>query len=280
MRVAAVQCTAGQDRDDNLRRAGHLVDRAADVGAELVVLPELFSLLGPRDVMLAGAEDLEGPTVQWAADRARRHRCWLLAGTIAERVDDAQPGAGDRYYNTACLVGPDGNLAATYRKVHLFDNDVDGAAFRESASVAAGDEIVTTPLQTPTWSVRLGMATCYDLRFPELFRLLAIQGAQVVALPSAFTAVTGRAHWETLVRARAIENQSFVVAADQWGHTGASMECHGHSMIVGPWGEVMAEAPDGEGVIVADLTADTVAEVRTRLPSLHNRRPGVYRWPM
>jgi predicted amidohydrolase len=264
--------TATPDRDANLKRADDLVVRAAESGAGFVVLPELFSLLGPAAVMREGAEALDGPTMQWATDAAKREGIWLLAGSITERV----PGL-DRSYNTACLIDPDGNLVVTYRKIHLFDNDVAGAAFHESETVAPGDECVTTSIAVDGETVALGLATCYDLRFPELFRVLALAGAEVVVLPSAFTAVTGAAHWEPLVRARAIENQVFVIAAGQWGRTGTGIECYGHSMVVDPWGVVVATQESDDGVVLADVDLARLVEVRARLPSLANRRPAAYR---
>jgi predicted amidohydrolase len=276
LRVAAVQCTAGPDRAANLAAADPLVVDAADA-ADLVVLPELFSLLGPREVMQAGAEPLDGPTVGWARERARAGDAWILAGSITERCGPDEEG---RSYNTAVLVDPRGSVVAAYRKIHLFDNDVVGAAFRESATVAPGDDIVVADLDLDDGRVRVGLATCYDLRFPEQFRILALRGAQVVLVPAAFTAVTGVAHWEVLLRARAIENQCFVVAAGQWGRTGAGIECYGHSMIVDPWGEVVASLPTGDGIVTATLDMGRVGEVRAQLPSLANRRPAAYRWDL
>lgn len=274
IRVAAVQCTAGPDRAANLAVASALVDEALAAGADLVVLPELFSLLGPAEVLRAGRETLAGPTVVWAAEQARRGAIWLLAGSITEGGDDP---AG-RAFNTAVLVDPTGRVAATYRKIHLFDNEVVGAAFRESATVAPGDEVVVADVVLDDVAVRVGLATCYDLRFPELFRILALRGAEVILVPAAFTAVTGLAHWEVLLRARAIENQCFVVAAGQWGRTGAGIECHGHSMVIDPWGEVLACRPTGDGIVSAVLDLERLAEVRSQLPSLANRRPETYRW--
>jgi len=264
--------TATPDRGANLARADALVREAAAAGAELVVLPELFSLLGPAPVMRAGAEAIDGPTISWAAGAAARAGVWLLAGSITERADGL-----DRAYNTACLLDPSGEVVARYRKIHLFDNEVQGAAFRESDTVAPGEVAVAATVVVGDVATVVGLATCYDLRFPELFRVLALTGAEVVLLPSAFTAVTGAAHWEPLVRARAIENQVFVVAAGQWGRTGTGIECHGHSMVVDPWGVVLASRDSGDGVVVADLDRDRLAEVRAQLPSLANRRPAAYR---
>lgn len=274
IRAAALQTTATPDRDTNLERATALVSAAVRDGAELVVLPELWNVFGDADVLRAGAEPLDGPTGAWASHTAREHGVWLLAGSIAERV-----AGSPLIHNTSCLYGPDGARAATYRKIHLFDNDVPGAAYVESAVVAPGSEIVSAPACGTT----LGMAVCYDLRFPELFRILALRGATIVTLPSWFTAVTGRAHWEPLLRARAIENASFVVAADQVATLAPGVEAYGHSMIVDPWGEVLAvvgadDDPAGTFAI-ADLDLSRLAAVRTRLPSLANRRPATYVWP-
>lgn len=273
-RAAAVQTTATADRDRNVEVATALVGAAVGDGAELVVLPELWNVFGSPDVLREGAETLDGPTSGWAADTARHHGIWLLAGSIAESV----PGS-PLLHNTSCLYGPDGARLASYRKIHLFDNDVPGAAYEESATMAPGAEIVTAPACGAT----VGLAICYDLRFPELFRILALKGATVITLPSWFTAVTGRAHWEPLVRARAIENASFLVAADQVGTlaagTDGAVQAYGHSMIVDPWGTVVAVAADGEGYVCADLDLDSVGEARRRLPVLANRRPAAYDWP-
>ncbi len=270
MRVAAVQLTSTTDRDANLAAAGALVERAATQGAELVVLPELFNLLGSREELRAGAEPLDGPTITWAAELALAHGLWLVAGSIAERR-----GSG-RIANTSCLLGPDGAVRATYRKVHLFDNDVPGAAYRESDTFVAGDRLVVSDAPP----VPVGMATCFDLRFPEHIRALALDGARIVVLPAAFTATTGAAHWEVLVRARAIEDQVFVIAADQVGASSPSLRWHGRSMIVDPWGDVLAEAvADEPTVLVADLDLARQDAVRAQLPSLAARRPEVYGAP-
>lgn len=276
MRVAAVQMTATSDKDRNLQVADGLVGRAAQEGARLVVLPELFNLLGPADAMRAGAEPLDGPTLTWARQRAAELEVALLAGSFTEAIPDSE-----LTHNTSCLVDPGGELVATYRKIHLFDNEVPGAAYHESATVAPGDEVVTAPVTGPEGdALTVGLSTCYDLRFPELYRILALRGADIVVLPSAFTFTTGADHWEPLLRTRAIENQVFVVAPDQCGRTGAGITCWGHSMIVDPWGTPLASAPAaGEQVVIADLDLGGRAEIRRRLPSLANRRPTAYRWP-
>lgn len=270
MRVAALQMHCSADRSDSFDRAAALVAEAAQQGAELVVLPELFSSLGRNSDMRAAAETLDGPTVAWAASLAREHNCSILAGSFVE-------SGGDQLFNTSCLLDAAGTLVAHYRKVHLFDVDVEGAISRESDTFSAGDDAVVATLTDGT---RLGLTICYDLRFPELFRIEALRGAQLIAAPSAFTAATGADHWELLVRARALENQVAVIAAAQWGTSPDGVERHGHALIVDAWGTVLAEAPgEGDAVIVADIDLGAIAQLRKRLPSLANRRPNAYRWP-
>ena len=276
VRAAVAQLTSGPDRDANLAVAADLVARAAGDGAELVVLPELLPALGPGAVLRAAVEPFDGPTLAWARDLAGAHGLWLVAGSfLAEAPDDP----GGRAHNTSCLLAPDGSLAATYRKVHLFDVDVPGATFRESTTMAPGEDVVVAEAGALT----LGMDVCYDLRFPEVFRIQALRGATALVLPSAFTAATGPPHWEVLLRARAIEDQCFVLAAAQVGTTPPDLRWHGHAMIVDPWGRILAEAPGPEDptptVVVADLDLDEQARIRTRLPSLANRRPSAYTWP-
>jgi len=270
VRVAAVQLTSTPDRARNLAIAGELIDGAADAGAALIGLPELFNGWGSAAQLRDGAEPLDGPTITWARERARCHQVWLLAGSIVERVDGSE-----RHRNTSCLVAPDGSLAAVYRKIHLFDVDVEGFTYQESATVVPGDEIVVVEAGPLT----IGMSVCYDLRFPEQFRIMALRGATIVTLPSAFTATTGKDHWEPLIRARAIENQVFVIAPDQRGASTERLQWHGRSMIVDPWGVILAQAADTDCFITADLDLDAQRDIRKRLPSLANRRPGSYVWP-
>jgi predicted amidohydrolase len=271
MRAAAIQLNSTADKDRNRATAERLVRAAAADGAELVVLPEKWSILGDPDALRAGGEPLDGPTLAAAAGWARELGIHLVAGSIAERLED-----GDRLANTSVLFGPDGERIAVYRKIHMFDVDVGGIAYRESATEDAGEEIVTAPVG----EAELGLAICYDVRFPELMRILAIRGAQVITLPSAFTRPTGSAHWEILVRARAIENQLFVVASGQIGVAPPHYDSWGHSMIVDPWGRVLAEAPDDECFVAADLDFAEQERIRESLPALANRRPGVYEWPV
>ena len=266
-----MQLTATPDKARNLETADRLVRRAASDGARLVVLPEKWSVLGHGEDLRAGAEPLDGPAVAWAREAARELGIDLVAGSVSERVEGEE-----KLRNTSLHIGPGGEIEATYRKVHMFDVEVDGTVYRESAHEEPGDEVV---LSATAGGVELGLTVCYDVRFPELYRILAIRGARIVTVPAAFTLPTTRDHWEVLVRARAIENQSFVIAANQVGQHAKGLRSGGRSLIVDPWGLVLAQAADAETVITADLDLDAQAAIRTRLPSLANRRPAAYRWP-
>ncbi len=274
MRAGAVQLNSTADKAGNLEVAEGLVRAAARDGAGLVVLPEKWNLLGGAEEILEGAEPLDGPTITAARAWARELGIHLVAGSIAER-----PADGGRPFNTSTLIGPDGELEALYRKIHMFDVDLDGVPYRESEQEQAGAEAVTASLVGGLEGLTIGMTICYDLRFPELFRILAVRGATLTTVPSAFTVKTGRDHWEVLVRARAIENQVFVVAPDQVGRAGPHYHSYGRSMIVDPWGVVLAQASDRPGAIVAELDFDAQDRVRATLPSLANRRPETYSWP-
>jgi len=271
MRAAAVQLTSTPDRDRNLATADRLTREAAAAGAELVVLPEKWSVLGAPEDIVAGAEPFDGPALRWAAATARELGIDLVAGSIAERVAGADRGA-----NTSVHFGPDGEEKAVYRKVHMFDVEVGGTTYRESENEAPGEELVVTETAQ---GVELGMSICYDLRFPELYRILAVRGARILLVPAAFTLATTREHWEVLLRARAIEDQAFVIAANQVGEHAKGFRSGGRSMIVDPWGVVLATAPDGPGFITADLDLSAQERVRHSLPSLANRQPDAYRWP-
>ena len=258
---------ATSDKEANLRRAEHLVTRAAAEGASFVALPELFSWRGPAREEKAAAEALDGPTVRRLGELARRHGITLLGGSILESI----PGE-ERVHNTSVLLGPDGNLLARYRKIHLFDVTLRGArSLQESRTRKPGDEVVVAPSPVAT----VGMAVCYDLRFPVLFRRLALDGAEIVTLPSAFLEKTGKAHWEVLLRARAIENGVFLIAPDQCGTGADGMRCHGHSMVVDPWGEILAEAGEAEELVLADVDLGRIAELRAQIPTLEHRRLGL-----
>ena len=274
IRAAAIQLNATGDKPRNIERAEQLVREAAADGAQLVALPEKWNVLGDADTLREGAEPLDGSTLSVAASWASELEIHLLAGSIAERVDGLRTLS-----NTSVLIGPDGELCARYRKIHMFDVDVGGVAYRESEAEEPGDEIVAAPAGGEIAGITLGMTVCYDLRFPELYRILAIRGANVLTVPSAFTFETGKDHWEVLLRARAIENQAFVLAPNQVGDAPPHYRSYGHSIIVDPWGAVLAEANGGECYVAATLDLDAVDRVRTTLPSLANRRPGAYRWP-
>ncbi len=269
MRAAAIQMNTTGDKQRNLATADRLVRAAAADGATLVVLPEKFNVIGTHEQLVDGAEALDGPTLTWARSLARELSIDLVAGSIAERR-----AGHEKLANTSVHIGADGIDRAAYRKIHMFDVVVGGREYRESESEEPGDEIVASD----AGGVSLGLTVCYDLRFPELFRILAVRGARVLTVPSAFTAVTGAAHWDTLVRARAIENQAFVVAADQVGVHPGGNESYGGSQIVDPWGDVLARVDAGEGFAAADIDLGRQDEVRATLPSLANRVPAAYRW--
>jgi predicted amidohydrolase len=266
--VALVQLDATDDPIANIARAAALVEEAASGGARLIVLPEYLQYRGGDDGFRASARPIPGEFSDALADVARRRAAWLLAGSLAEASHDRR-----RPYNTSVLFSPDGRIAATYRKIHLFDVAVDsGPADTESARVSAGTEAVVADVD----GVRLGLSICYDLRFPELYRTLALAGAEVLAVPANFTERTGRDHWEVLLRARAIENGAWVLAPGQSGGP-AGQPAFGRSMVIDPWGTVVAQAADGVGIVHAVVDTERVAATRRQIPSLANRRPEAYR---
>ena len=268
MRAAAVQLNSTNDKARNLEAAERLVRAAAADGAELVALPEKWNLLGGGEELLAGAEPLDGPTLSAARGWARELGIHLLAGSISERGDE-------KAFNTSVLIGRDGEDLAVYRKIHMFDVEAGGVSYRESEHEEPGAEIVTAPLG----DLIVGLSVCYDLRFPELYRILAVRGARLLTVPSAFTLATGRDHWEVLLRARAIENQAFVIAPNQVGEAPPRFSSYGRSAIVDPWGVMLATAPDEECFAAADLDLSAQERIRHTLPSLANRRPAAYVWP-
>jgi predicted amidohydrolase len=272
VRAAAVQLQSTEDKDRNLADADRLTRAAAADGAELVVLPERLDIRGTAADYAAGAESLDGRAVTWARDTARDLGIDIVAGSVAERREGR-----DRVANTSVHAGPDGELKAVYRKIHMFDVEVGGVEYRESEHSEPADEIVVSETAQ---GLGLGLTICYDLRFPELYRILALRGARIITIPAAFTRVTGEAHWEILVRARAIENQVFVIAPGQGRMPGPERDSYGNSMIVDPWGEVLARA-GGEGAcfVAADLDLARQEEIREKLPSLANRVAAAYRWP-
>jgi predicted amidohydrolase len=280
LRVALVQLAADRDVAANVDRAVALVRRAAVRRPGLIALPEVFHYRGPAAGFRESASTVPGPVTEPFAKLAREVAAWILLGSLAERSDDPL-----RPYNTSVLLSPDGEVAATYRKIHLFDVAIEnGPSDRESARITPGAETVVATLAGAVSSadrgdepapgpasrggedVRLGMSVCFDLRFPELYRDLVAAGAQIIAVPANFTEATGRDHWEVLLRARAIENGAFVIAPAQCG-VGGSVAAHGRSMVVDPWGLVLAQAPDGPGIVVADMDLNRVAAVRRQLPT-------------
>jgi predicted amidohydrolase len=264
--AAVLQLQSTSDEAENFAQAQALTARAAAAGARLVVTPENTNYLGPHEEKVRRAEPLDGGTVDRFAALARRHSIHFLLGSYNERAPDER-----RCFNTSVLFAPDGAIVAVYRKIHLFDVDVPGGVrFAESQTVCPGEEIVLA--ETPL--AKLGMTICYDLRFGELYRALRRRGAEVIAVPSAFTLTTGRDHWEPLLRARAIETQSYVLAAAQWGrHDDAGLkESYGHAMIVDPWGLVVAMAADGPGLALAEIDLERVAAVRRAIPVEEHRR--------
>jgi deaminated glutathione amidase len=262
--AAAVQMSACSDKVANLHEAGRWVRAAAGQGARLVVLPEVFIWRGHKSDENKFAEPIPGPTSQELARLARELGIYLLGGSILEVIPNNK-----KVYNTSLLFGPKGELLASYRKIHLFDVDLaQGVSLRESATRAFGSSIVVAETEL----CRMGLTVCYDLRFPELYRGLVTGGAQLIFVPSAFTAYTGQAHWEPLLRARAIENQVYIIAPDQFGKSPQSFETHGHSMIVDPWGKILGELAAGPGIVVAEIDLNYLTRVRAELPALTHRK--------
>jgi predicted amidohydrolase len=270
LRAACVQFNASPSKAENLERMEPLVARAAATGADLVLLPEKWNGLGSHEILLDVAESLEGgETVEAMSGWARTHGITLVGGSIAERRDGRE-----KLSNTSVVFDPEGEIAAVYRKIHMFDVEVGGVVYRESASEEPGEG----PMSCEVEGWRLGLTVCYDLRFPELYRILAVEGAEAVTVPAAFTLFTGKDHWELLLRARAVENQCYVLAANQWGVVEGKAS-YGRSSIVDPWGVVLAQAPDEDGVIAAELDRAHLERIRASLPSLANRQPAAYTWP-
>ena len=273
IRIACVQLTSAADKAANLEQAEGLVARAASTGADVVVLPEKWNAIGSADDLHAAAETLEdGESVEAMAEWARRHSITLVGGSITERRERRE-----KLSNTSVVFDPEGEIVAVYRKIHLFDVDVGGHSYRESEAEEPGEEPVVAEVEG--WPI--GLSVCYDVRFPELYRILALEGALLLTVPAHFTLHTGRDHWHVLLRARAIENQCYVAAAAQVGETRPGVPpSYGRSVIVDPWGVVVAQAPDEPTVISAELDRSRVEEIRRNLPALAHRRQDAYRWPI
>jgi deaminated glutathione amidase len=267
--AAAIQMSSTPHKQENLDAAERLMRSAVSSGADLVALPELWSCHGLEEVYKENAEPVPGPTTEFLGALARELSVYLLGGSILER----DPSSTNTY-NTSTFFGPDGKMSAVYRKIHLFDVKAPDREYLESRTIAAGTEIVTAKAGAAT----IGLSVCYDVRFPELYRLLALRGAGIFVVPSAFTLQTGKDHWELLLRARAVENQVYVVAPAQWGRKADGRWTYGRSIIVDPWGTVLAQCPDRDGHALATLDLDYLDRFREEFPALGNRRPEAYDW--
>jgi deaminated glutathione amidase len=271
IRVACLQLTSRDDKAANLEKTERLVAKAAASGADVVLLPEKWNAIGGVEVLRDAAESIDGgESVEAMRGWASQHGITLVGGSITERREGRE-----KLSNTSLVFDPDGELVALYRKIHMFDVDVGGHRYRESEAEEPGEEPVVARLEG--WPI--GLTVCYDLRFPELYRILALEGAELVTVPAHFTLYTGKDHWHTLLRARAIENQNYVAAAAQIGETLPGKLSYGRSLIADPWGTIVAQAPDEETVISAELDRERLLEVRRNLPSLANRQADAYRWP-
>ena len=271
IRVACVQITSGREKALNLEKAEKLVAQAAATGADIVALPEKWNAIGPPDVLHDSAETIEGgESIEAMRGWAKTHGVTLVGGSITERREGRE-----KLSNTSLVFDPEGELVATYRKIHLFDVEVGGLTYRESEAEEHGDEPVVAEVEG--WPV--GLTICFDVRFPELYRVLALEGALLAMVPAHFTLYTGKDHWHLLLRARAVENGFYVAAPAQVGETGIGRPSYGRSLIADPWGTVLAQAHDEETVISAELDRAWLEEVRRRIPSLSARRPEAYRWP-
>ncbi|HEX2738819.1 MAG TPA: carbon-nitrogen hydrolase family protein [Rubrobacter sp.] len=267
--VAAIQMSSTPDKDENLETAERLIRAASSSGAGLVALPELWICHGLEKVYRENAEPIPGPTTDFLGGLARELGLYLLGGSILETDPRST-----KLHNTSTFFGPDGEMSAVYRKLHLFDVKAPDREYLESETIGPGTEIVTAK----AGAAKLGLSVCYDIRFPELYRLLALRGAEVFAVPAAFTLQTGKDHWELLLRARAVENQAFVIAPAQWGQKADGRWTYGRSMVVDPWSTVLATCPDRDGYALATLDLDYLDRFREEFPALKNRRPESYAW--
>ena len=267
--VALLQIDTQQDKVANLKKIGEYIDEAVKRGAQFITMPEMCTYIGDNPGAIANGEAVPGPTTDFMAAKAKEHRVWLHGGSIYESV----PGE-TRLYNTSVVYSPVGEIVATYNKIHLYDVDVkDGISYKESDSIKPGERIV----DFDTDYCKMGMAICYDIRFCELYKILALRGAKVIFNPAEFALYTGKDHWETLIRARAIENQCYMICADQIG-VKPSMHTYGRSLVVDPWGNTIAKASDKECIVMAEIDIDYVDQLREQVPSLTNRRPQTYQW--
>ncbi len=268
-KIGVVQLDTQDDRASNLDKAERFIDAAASNGAKMVALPENISYIGPKDGAFANAETVPGPLTEFFSRKAREHKIWLNCGSFGEKI----PGE-TKLYNTSLLFNPAGDIVGRYEKIHLYDVDIkNGPSTRESDTKKAGNRIVVCD----TEFCKVGLSICYDMRFPELYRIMALQGAKIMFVPANYTLFTGKDHWEVILRTRAIENQCYIVAPGQIGKKPA-FQSYGRSMIINPWGTVLCTAEDRECVIYAEIDPDYVDSIRAQLPSLPNRQPEAYKW--
>jgi predicted amidohydrolase len=265
--AAAIQMSSTPNKGENLDTAERLIRSAGSLGADLIALPELWNCHGLEDVYKENAEPVPGPTTEFLGGLAQELGVYLIGGSILEGAPQST-----KLHNTSTFFGPDGRMSAVYRKIHLFDVKAPDREYLESRTIAAGKEIVTAKAGAAT----IGLSVCYDVRFPELYRLLALRGAEVFAVPAAFTLQTGKDHWEILLRARAVENQAYVIAPAQWGKKADGRWTYGRSIIVDPWGTVLSQSPDRDGYALATLDLDYLDSFREEFPALKNRRPEAY----
>lgn len=277
--AAAIQMVSGPDIERNLSRAQVLIENAVAQKANLIVLPETFVCFSTRQQLSLAKEELdennEGRVHQFLSQQAAKHHIWLVGGTIPEfPVELKNKPEIPQPFTTSCVYGPDGLRVASYNKIHLFDVDVGDAqgSYRESDTYSAGNDVVTTDVSLGEGRLTLGLSVCYDLRFPEFYRLLALNGADIISVPAAFTKKTGDAHWQLLLRARAVENQCFLIGANQGGQHGPKRQTSGGSCIISPWGDILAEVPYGEGVAVAELDLDLRQSLQKQMPVFEHRR--------
>ena len=269
LRTAVIQLNSRNHVAENMSIVEQSLNHAAAMGAQFVALPEYWTYLGPYTGFEDAAQTLTGPAITLLQEKARQHKMIVHGGSIVEK----HPTLTGKFYNTSVLINRDGDIVAKYHKIHLFDVDLaNGEKHYESERILAGDSVVTAEID----GITFGLTVCYDLRFPELFRSLALQNAQILLVPAGFTLHTGRDHWEVLLRARAIENACYVVAPAQIGRYQADRECFGRSMVIDPWGLVLAQAQDGPTVIVTDVDLSQIERVRAQIPSLQHRRPDIY----
>lgn len=268
MLVAVIQMNTQDNKEINVSKALNFIDEAATLGTKFVVIPEMFNFLGSDKGKFLNAEIIPGETSEKLSKKAKEKNIYLCGGSIMEKSE-----LPDKLYNTSLLFNPRGEIIGKYRKIHLYDIDIEGLpAYRESAAIKPGDKTVVID----TEFAKVGLSICYDLRFPELYRRLAVNGAEVITIPAAFTLHTGKDHWEPLIRARAIENQVYILASAQTGSYMGNYYCYGKSMIVDPWGIVLAKASDKECVLVADIDFEFQKKIRRELPSLNHRNETIF----